>query len=50
MGIGLGESGAVEHDPRQVPKIMVGRVEIRVLAGQDNQAVEPARRKRGGNR
>lgn len=50
MGIGLGQAGAIERDPRQVAKAMFGKVEVRMLAGADDQAFMPARDKRGGDR
>jgi hypothetical protein len=49
MGVRLGEAGAIEPDPRQMAEAMIGKVEGGVLAGEDDQAVEPARGKRGGD-
>jgi len=49
MRVGLREPGTAERDPRQVAKTVVGKVEVGVLAGEDDQAVEPARGERGGD-
>ena len=49
MGIGLGEAGAIERDPRQVAETKIGEIEIGMLAGGKDQAAEPARGERGGD-
>jgi hypothetical protein len=36
MGVGLGQAGAIERDPRQVAEAIFGEVEVRVLAGADD--------------
>ena len=49
MGVGLGQAGAIERDPRQMAKTIFAEVEVGVLAGQDDEAFVPARSQRGGD-
>ena len=50
MRVGLGEPGTAEREPRQVAETVVGKVEVGVLARENDHAVEPARGERGGDR
>jgi hypothetical protein len=49
VGVGLGQAGAIERDPRQMAKTIFGKVEVGVLAGADDEALMPARSQRGGD-
>ena len=49
MRVGMGQAGAIEVEPPQMREPMVGRIEARMLAGEDEPGVEPTLGERGSD-
>ena len=49
MRVGMGEARAIELEPRESVQPVIGRIEAWMLAGEDDQAIEPALVERGGD-